>query len=142
MTNLWEPWLERAQGLVAREGKMHTAQGPCSLAPGQPYPEPRLQNASHSAAQPPSEGWGPGCVRSSPRVGVGGGEVVQLVQSSWPCASLMQGYRSPPAAGPAPHAGDDPLLASAWERTVPLPRETWGGTSWAERPGEAGVAVR
>ena len=59
--------------------------------------------------------------------------MVQLVQSSWPCASLMQGYRSPPAAGPAPHAGDDPLLASAWRERSPFP-----GRPGAAPPGQRG----
>ena len=83
-----------------------------------------------------------GVCAASPGWGVGGGWAVGLVQSSWPCASVMQGHRSPPAARPAPHAGDGQLLASTLEGMVPLPQETWSGTSHAERPGEGGVAVR
>lgn len=70
--NLWESCIERAQGRVAPEGKTHTAQGPCSPAPGQLLP--RTSAPKHKPLRSIASDWGVGtwvCAQL-PGVGVGG----------------------------------------------------------------------
>ena len=101
--NLWESWLERAQGCVAPEGKTHTAQGPCSPTPGQLLPRtsaPKrkpLRNASHFAVQPLTEGGDLGVCAAPP----GWGWVGSVVCPEQPVWRIHDVGTPPPACCPA-----------------------------------------